>query len=159
MDPLYITQNSVGSRPSTSRRRISSLVHGHSDDTDAVCVIDHDKYVYISRNLGAVFSFPTSFVVNDAFPIKRDCGLIFSRLLADASIASQHRLKTTDSSSKQAVTKQANMFVTMIQDVLSSTPEETSALLPSLHALQHCLRSGWQPDEIPQVKNCVLRRC
>jgi hypothetical protein len=112
-----------------------------------ICNIDHDRYIYITSGLGPIFSFSTSYVLGHALPTQLDCGIFFNSIM--------HKHKGVGIS-KPALVKQAAMFITMIEDVLETNPDDRSDVVPSLHALQHCLRSGWHPDSIPLVSPYYL---
>ena len=113
-----------------------------------MCNIDRDKYCYITRSLGPTFTLSTSFVVGRIFPVTVDCGSQLS-----SSLASTIKQNRNQGLSQSSLSKQAQMFISMIEDILDATPSEIGSLLPSLHALQQCLRSGWQPDTLPEVIN------
>jgi hypothetical protein len=121
-----------------------------------VCVVAHDKYIYLTSELGHVFTFPTLFVVGQPFATKVDCGSALSMTLAETT---QLRKGTniTGNMSATSLNKQAEMFLNMIVEVVEQAPDETVAVLPSLHALNHCMRSGWQPGNIPQVSITIMK--
>jgi hypothetical protein len=114
----------------------------HTFDNDVICNVDHDRYIYIAHGLGPIFSFSTSYVLGHTLPTQLDCGIFFNSIM--------HKQKGPGNP-KASLTKQAAMFITMIEEVLEADPDDRSDVVPSLHALQHCLRSGWHPDSIPLV--------
>lgn len=152
-DPFGLPYQMSSIGTSTSRRRISSLALGHAFDTDVVCVIDHDNYIYITRGIGPTFAFPTLFVVGQVFTTSIDCGSVLSKLLSEMAIGNK-MIISVGNLPKTSMTKQAEMFLNMIVELVEQNPEDSASLLPSIHALHHCMRTGWQPTSIPQVTCC-----
>ncbi len=54
-------------------------------------------------------------------------------------------------SSLNPMEKQALVFTELIRELCMSPMDTMSAVVPSLHALQQCLRSGWRPTNIAEV--------
>lgn len=123
------------------------LCLAHSFSEDLICNIDHDKYLYMSSVFGEIFAFSTSFMVGNSLPALVDCGPHLYPLLVDG-VHNNQPFKPSNNSSN--IAKQAAMFITMISDVVQSTPGDTVTVAPSLHALQQCLRSGWRPESISE---------
>lgn len=46
---------------------------------------------------------------------------------------------------------QAKMFSDLIKDILVANSVDAAAVVPSLYALQQCLRSGWQTHSLDEV--------
>lgn len=95
--------------------------------------------------MAEIFSFSTSFMIGSSLPAITDCGPNLYPLLSNSSNAN-HLFKQTSNASN--IAKQAAIFISLIGDVVQSTPADIVTVTPSLHALQQCLRSGWRPDSI-----------
>ena len=121
-----------------------------------MCKINEEQYLYISLTIGLLFLLPASLIMNDSLPGNINCMETLSSLINDntgTKINNKGINKTI--STKEAISKQASVFLAMIDDVLETT-EDVTVYVPSFHALQHCLRSGWQPDNLPMVSPCLL---
>jgi len=51
---------------------------------------------------------------------------------------------------------QAKLFSDLIKDILAADSLNAAAVVPSLYALQQCLRSGWQMHHLEKVRMCKL---
>jgi hypothetical protein len=97
--------------------------------------------------LGVSFYFKRDFVMGDVLPPLINCDKhLFDALTAQVSVPTEGNCQQTG-----LMAQQAAMFIAMIDGLMNNYPNEPSVLVPSLHALQQCLRTGWKPSSLPQV--------
>lgn len=102
---------------------------------------EDDSRTYYSSVLGHLF--PISSVYS--LPTSVDCKTEFSHMLTEIV-----HMKGANNA-EHPMMKQAAMFTNLIKELVQSGPGHINSVIPSLHALQQCLRSGWQPDDMAEV--------
>lgn len=132
------------------KKRVSLVCLSHSFDNDIVLALRTNTCVYSSTIAGPLFPIVTDQISEwHALPTANKILQIKSMLFSE-TLTSIDRDDTNHSSHPMAM--QAKMFSDLIKDILASDCQNVAAVVPSLYALQQCLRSGWQTDCISEVR-------
>lgn len=151
---FHCRQISYFQKTSKPKKRVSLICLTHSFDRDLLNSLRSDSHSYESSVVGPLFPIQADCIYNKVLPTNVDSGSSFIALLAEAT-------KVSNSSDAPAhpMAKQAVMFTSLIAELLESGLDNSASVVPSLHALQQCLRSGWQPQSIAEVSMVLLIVC
>ena len=116
----------------------------HSYNKDFTLSIHEDSSLYASTIVGPLFSIPVEQAIEwETLPTLEGK----HKFAPDVTTTSTGDLNLVG----HPMAMQAKMFSDLIKDILVTDSLNAAAVVPSLYALQQCLRSGWQTHHFEKV--------
>lgn len=144
--PQIDLQISYFQKTSYPKKRVSLICLTHSFNKDLIHSLRDGAHRYDSAVVGPLFPVAAKSIHDNVLPTNIDSGPSFV-----SSLIETLKAPSGSDTPTHPMAKQAAMFTSLITELMESGLDNSASVVPSLHALQQCLRSGWQPQSIAEV--------
>jgi hypothetical protein len=129
---------------SESKTTISRLAYNHNIENDCVYNDIKGNHLYHSVSLGVLYDRTVLGRLDSEH--STDITDLFLQKITESKQVGEEQ----ENNSK--LEKQASMYLSMIEDIMSSSETDFSVLIPAFSALKACISNGWKPSKLTKVR-------